>query len=147
MTLVEVADPEPYLELEHGLAAEVVLQGSCVVTTRHGATRHVDKLVLDTGLGWALMAPEAGLGMDEVDDGAMTVLHTLGGPAGCFGGSVLLRLGAHWQARVPVVINRHSPDWLLGYPVLRHFDLLLRDAPHRPTPRLIGPRSGLLPVI
>lgn len=66
----------------------------------------------------------------------------LGGYVFCRTASVTLNLG-RWRVRADLVTPPNARDWLIGYPLLRWFDLLIRSVPSR-QPCLIGPERTLL---
>lgn len=102
----------------------------------------IDKLVLDTGLAYDMVVPEEALARGLVGD-HRTVVRGVGDSSQvCRAAFVDLEVGP-WRVNVEVVIVEGEKSWLIGAPLLRWFDLLLRTVPYRKT-HLVGPERTML---
>jgi hypothetical protein len=115
--------------------------GQSALQRPDGTWLEIDKLVLDSGQAFDLLVPEPATGVVVLRDEYMTSLRTVLGEATLRCGSGTLRLGS-WIFDVQIVFYPGT-EWLLGWPVLRHLDLLFRDVPGR-YPCLEGAAENLL---
>ena len=101
---------------------------------------------LDTGGAQALIAPLAAVEPLLLDrDTRPDHVQTAGGRVDTTVVDVTLRLGNWVFDGVELHASPRFGRWLIGMPVLRHFDLLLRDQ-HVGGPYLHGPDPGLVRV-
>lgn len=122
---------------------EASILGDSAVLSCSGEEFLIDKLVVDTGLQVDLLAPQTALERGlQVDDLGPVELDTLGGLQRVQAGATRFRLG-RWVLDVQVAFH-DRPEWLIGWPVLRHLDIVLRHLSPL-GPRLVGrPDEGLL---
>lgn len=122
---------------------EVAIRTGAQIEADDGNVRfEVDKLVLDTGAAFDLIAPPSVWTEHNLKPLGKTRMETLGKHVYCNHADVTLKLGP-WYARAQLVTPGNARDWLIGYPLLRWFDLLIRTVPFR-QPCLIGPERTLL---
>lgn len=131
-----MSDAEAHIELNRTEHQVTVIMNASVIDAQ-GQTIQVEKLVLDTGLTYGLMVPAEAIRAEQLDDSRRIFVSTLGGRVCLEEGRATLVLGP-WQVEVSVVRNEHTTEWLLGFPVLRHLDVLLRESPTRHVARLVG---------
>jgi len=106
----------------------------------------VDAIDLDTGGALALIAPsDAVEELLESGEARPGKVGTAAGEVPTRVIEVTLRLGDWILDGVELHASQAHDRWLLGMPVLRHFDLLLRDQ-HLGGPWLVGPAPGLIQV-
>lgn len=130
------------LDLDPG-EFEVAIRVGAHIESEDGEIRfEIDKLVLDTGAAFDLVAPDSIWETTGLRSTGRTRMGTLGGNVFCRTASVTLNLG-RWRVRADLVTPPNTKDWLIGYPLLRWFDLLIRSVPSR-QPCLIGPERTLL---
>ena len=123
------------IELDLGPEApptEARILGNAKLLLPKGYGFALDKLVLDTGSAWHLLIPQ-----QSVPDAMLQQAETadVRGFGGCVEGRVLraeLVIG-DWHFVVDAVALPDQREWVVGFPVLRHFDLLLRSS------ALVGP--------
>ena len=103
----------------------------------------VDAVLIDTGSALPLLAPEAEAArcVDLASCPPSTV-STAGGDVKARQFEATIRLGEWTFSGVEVHASPRFERWIIGIPVLKHFNLMLRD-PVVHAPVLWGPRSRI----
>ncbi len=98
-----------------------------VILTVAGKAIPIPRLIVDTGNNFGLMGPSSAVSALP-DDKYDVPVHDLDRKLMGTGFDAQLEMGA-WRDAIEVIVLDEEDEWLLGLPVLRLFDLLLRPDP------------------